>query len=61
MANIADFAPNVAKAIASGLARDEALRALTLRPAEIFNVADRLGTLFGDEGVDLVCAGANHA
>lgn len=45
MTNMADFAPNVAKVVANGLAPDEALRALTLRPAEIFNVADRLGTI----------------
>ncbi|GBD31644.1 D-hydantoinase [bacterium HR33] len=36
---------NVRKAVALGLSKDAALRALTLAPAEIFGVADRLGTL----------------
>jgi imidazolonepropionase-like amidohydrolase len=45
MTNMADFLQNVAKAVEQGLPRDEAVRALTLRPAEIFGVADRLGTI----------------
>ncbi|MFN2455797.1 MAG: amidohydrolase family protein [Pyrinomonadaceae bacterium] len=45
MTNIADFLPNAVKAVENGLARDEALRALTIRPAEIFGVADRLGSI----------------
>lgn len=45
MTNIADFLQNAAKAVEQGLPRDEAVRALTLRPAEIFGVADRLGTI----------------
>jgi imidazolonepropionase-like amidohydrolase len=45
MTNISDFISNAAKAVEQGLPRDEAVRALTLRPAEIFNVADRLGTI----------------
>jgi len=36
---------NIRKAIALGLPPDAALRALTRTPAEIFGVADRLGTL----------------
>jgi imidazolonepropionase-like amidohydrolase len=36
---------NVRKAIALGLSPDAALRAMTQTPAEIFGVADRLGTL----------------
>jgi imidazolonepropionase-like amidohydrolase len=35
----------VKKAIDSGLSFDDALKALTLAPAEIFGVADRLGTI----------------
>lgn len=42
---ISDFLPNIAKAIASGLDKDQALRALTLSPAELFDVADRLGSI----------------
>jgi imidazolonepropionase-like amidohydrolase len=45
MSNMADFLSNAAKAVEQGLASDEAVRALTLRPAEIFGVADRLGTI----------------
>jgi imidazolonepropionase-like amidohydrolase len=36
---------NVRKAVQLGLSRDAALRAMTVAPAEIFGVADRLGTL----------------
>ena len=35
----------VKKAIDAGLTRDEALRAMTLTPAEIYGVADRLGSV----------------
>ncbi|HEY0319645.1 MAG TPA: amidohydrolase family protein [Pyrinomonadaceae bacterium] len=45
MANMNDFLSNAAKAVEQGLPRDEAVRALTLRAAEIFGVADRLGTI----------------
>jgi imidazolonepropionase-like amidohydrolase len=45
MTNMADFLTNAAKAVENGLARDEALRALTIRPAEILGVADRLGSI----------------
>ena len=40
-----DFQRAVKKAIDSGLARDEALRALTLSPAEIYGIADRVGSI----------------
>jgi imidazolonepropionase-like amidohydrolase len=45
MTNINDFLANATKAIENGLSHDDALRALTLRPAEIFGVADRLGSI----------------
>jgi hypothetical protein len=45
LTNMADFRANVAKAIENGLSREDALRALTTRPAEIFGVADRLGSI----------------
>ncbi len=45
MENINDYLANAAKTIENGLSRDEALRALTINAAEIFNVADRLGTI----------------
>jgi imidazolonepropionase-like amidohydrolase len=45
MENISDYLANAAKTIENGLSRDEALRALTINAAEIFNVADHLGTI----------------
>lgn len=45
MENISNFIANAAKAVENGLSKDEALRALTVRSAEIFGVADRLGTI----------------
>lgn len=45
MTNINDYLVNAAKAIENGLAREEALRALTINAAEILGVADRLGTI----------------
>jgi len=40
-----DFQRAVKKALDSGLSREDALRALTLTPAEIYGVADRLGSI----------------
>jgi hypothetical protein len=40
-----DFQRAVKKAIDAGLARDDALRALTLSPAEIYGIADRVGSI----------------
>lgn len=45
LANISDFIPNVVKSIDNGLSREDALRALTIRAAEILGVADRLGSI----------------
>jgi hypothetical protein len=45
LTNMADYRANAAKAIENGLAADEALRAMTLRAAEILGVADRLGSI----------------
>ena len=45
LASSADFHPNLLRAIESGLSRDDALRALTIWPAEIFGVADRTGSI----------------
>jgi imidazolonepropionase-like amidohydrolase len=41
----AEFLANVRKAVAAGLARDTALAALTIRPAEIVGVAEQLGSI----------------
>lgn len=40
-----DFIANVQKAVENGLAKDEALRALTINAAEILGAADQLGTI----------------
>ncbi|MBA3441064.1 MAG: amidohydrolase family protein [Pyrinomonadaceae bacterium] len=45
MTNMTDFLTNATKTVENNLQRDEALRALTIYPAEIFGVADRLGTI----------------
>jgi hypothetical protein len=45
MTNISDYLQNARAAVENGLARDEALRALTINAAEFFGVADRLGSL----------------
>lgn len=45
MTSMSDYIGNAIKAIENGLSREEALRAMTIRPAEIFGVADRLGSI----------------
>ncbi|MFL6227810.1 MAG: amidohydrolase family protein [Pyrinomonadaceae bacterium] len=45
LANIADYLLNVTRAVDGGLAKDEALRAMTIRPAELFGVDSQLGTI----------------
>ena len=45
MTNMADFLAGVTKSLENGLSREEALRALTIRPAEILGLADRLGSI----------------
>jgi imidazolonepropionase-like amidohydrolase len=43
--NPSDFLPAVRKAVERGLPPDRALRALTVAPAELFGLTDRLGTI----------------
>jgi hypothetical protein len=43
--NMTDYLGNVRKAVAAGMNKDAALRSLTLTPAEMFGVADRLGSI----------------
>ncbi|HRP07522.1 MAG TPA: amidohydrolase family protein, partial [Gemmatimonadales bacterium] len=40
-----DFGANLRRAVDAGLTREQALRALTIDPATIFGVADRLGSI----------------
>ncbi len=52
--NLGDLIPQAQQAIAHGLHEDDALRALTLWPAEIFGVADRIGSIVKGKAGDLV-------
>ncbi|MDT5269870.1 MAG: hypothetical protein QOH49_2056 [Acidobacteriota bacterium] len=45
MTTMTDYLANAAKAVEAGLARDEAVRALTLWPAEILGVSNQLGSV----------------
>ncbi len=45
MTTMADYLANASRAVEQGLAREEAVRALTLRAAELLGVADRLGSV----------------
>ncbi len=54
--NPRDVMANIRKAIAAGLSEDDALRALTLAPAEIYGVADRLGSVEQGKIANLVVA-----
>src|SRR5690606_31548198 len=44
-ANISDFLASAVKATENGLSKEAAIRAMTLSPAEIFGVSDRLGSI----------------
>jgi hypothetical protein len=45
LSNWSDFLPNAGRTVAGGLTAEQAVRALTLSPAEILGVSDRLGTI----------------
>ena len=51
-----DLPYHAAKAVAFGLPEEEAVRALTINPAKIFEVADRLGTIEVGKDADLFIA-----
>ncbi len=40
-----DYIANAAKAVEAGLSKDEAIKAMTIYPAEIFGVAEQLGSI----------------
>lgn len=52
--NVTGLLDQARHAVANGLARAEALKALTAYPAEIFGVADRLGSLEVGKRADLI-------
>lgn len=45
MTTMSDYLVNASKAVDNGLSREEALRALTIRPAEILGVSNQLGSI----------------
>jgi len=51
-----DLPYHAAKAVAFGLPQEEALRALTINPAKILGVADRLGSIEAGKDADLFIA-----
>jgi imidazolonepropionase-like amidohydrolase len=56
MTNPRDFIHNAARSVEAGLDRQAALRALTLTPAEIFGVADRIGSIEKGKTANLIVA-----
>jgi imidazolonepropionase-like amidohydrolase len=52
--NVRNVRFEAGNAIAYGMNRDDALRAITLTPAEIFGVADRIGSLQDGKDADVV-------
>lgn len=44
-ANFTEYLANVRRAVEGGLPADQAIRAMTLVPAELFGVSDRIGTI----------------
>jgi hypothetical protein len=51
-----DFLANAGRSVDAGLTADQAVRALTLSPAEIFGVSDRLGTIEAGKVANLTVA-----
>lgn len=45
MTTMNDYLANAARAVEAGLSRDDAVRALTLRPAELLGVSNQLGSI----------------
>jgi len=52
--NVRNVRFEAGNAVAYGMTRDDALRAITLTPAEVFGVADRIGSLQAGKDADVV-------
>jgi imidazolonepropionase-like amidohydrolase len=57
--NVRNVKQHAGNAVAYGLAWDEALRAITLAPAEVFGVADRVGSLAAGKAANVVVWGGD--
>jgi imidazolonepropionase-like amidohydrolase len=51
-----DLPYHAAKAVAFGLPREEAIKALTINPAQVLGLADRLGSIEAGKDADLIIA-----
>lgn len=56
LTNWTDYLGNAARSVQNGLTADQAVRALTLSPAEILGVSDRLGTIEAGKVANLTVA-----
>lgn len=56
LTNWTDFLANAGRSVENGLTADQAIRALTLSPAEILGVSDRLGTIESGKVANLTIA-----
>lgn len=59
MANMSDLLANAGRVIANGLSSEDALRAFTIWPAEIFGVTNQLGSIETGKIANLVVARGN--
>lgn len=59
LARPADFIVNAARAIEAGLPKDEALKAMTIYPAQIFGLGEQLGSIEKGKIANLVIAGGD--
>lgn len=59
LTNMNDYLANVSKAVENGLQRDEAVRALTIRAAEILGVEAQLGTIETGKIANLTVVGGD--
>ena len=57
--NVRNVRFEAGNAVAYGMTRDDALRAITLTPAEVFGVADRVGSLQAGKDADVVVWGGD--
>jgi imidazolonepropionase-like amidohydrolase len=59
ISNMSDLLPNVGKVIANGLSAEDALRAFTIWPAEIFGAANQLGSIETGKIANLIITRGN--